>query len=258
MRYENPLYFAEQAATTDLISAGRLQLGISRGSPEAALDGQAQFGYTLEPGQNWNDVAQQRGQRIREAVDGNPVATGDPNSPWSPGGASELVTQPQSPGLLDRLWWGSGSTGSGITAGAQGYNLLSSTLLLQDDGRPFHIQQADQIKQYQNAYADSGFNTGGKSAVTRSMFALRTVQDERMFGHAGSSHDQAGQLEGGPARSGPTYVGTVEALAEMLAEDQAVVDADYVLFANPGQLGPERNREIFAGWYEVFRLLGWK
>lgn len=258
LRYENPLYFAEQAATTDLISDGRLQLGISRGSPEAALDGQAQFGYTLEPGQTWNVVAQQRGQRIREAVGGTPVATGDPTSPWSPGGASELVVQPQSPGLLNRLWWGSGSTGSGITAGHQGYNLLSSTLLLQDDGRPFHLQQADQIRQYQEAYAASGLTTGGKSAVTRSMYALRSVQDERMFGHAGSSRDQAGQLEGGPARSGPTYVGTVEALAEMLSQDQAVVEADYVLFANPAQLGPERNRAIFAGWYEVFKLLGWK
>lgn len=258
LRYENPLYFAEEAATTDLISGGRLQLGISRGSPEAALDGQAQFGYALEPGQTWNDLAQQRGQRIRQAVNGEPVATGDPNSPWSPGGATQLVVQPQSPGLINRLWWGSGSTSSGVIAGEQGYNLLSSTLLLQDDGRPFHIQQADQLKQYLEAYQASGFTTGGQTAVTRSMFALRSVQDERMFGHAGSSRDQAGQLEGGPARSGPTYVGTVEQLAEMLAADEAVSQADYVLFANPAQLGPERNREIFAGWVEVFKLLGWK
>lgn len=258
LRYENPLYFAEEAATTDLISDGRLQLGISRGSPEAAIDGQQQFGYTLAPGQTWNDVAQQRGQRIRDAIGGVPVATGDPNSPWSPGGATHLVTQPQSPGLLNRLWWGSGSTSSGIRAGQQGYNLLSSTLLLQDDGRPFHIQQADQLRQYQEAYAASGFDTGGQTAVTRSMFALRSVQDERMFGHAGSMQDQAGQLDGSPARSGPTYVGTVEQLAEMLSEDEAVVEADYVLFANPAQLGPERNREIFAGWVEVFKHLGWK
>ena len=258
LRYENPLYFAEEAATTDLISDGRLQLGISRGSPEAAIDGQKQFGYSLEPGQTWNDVAQQRGQRIREAIGGAPVATGDPNSPWSPGGASQLVTQPQSPGLLDRLWWGSGTTSSGIIAGQQGYNLLSSTLLLQDDGRPFHIQQADQLRKYHEAYATSGFETGGMTAVTRSMFALRSVQDERMFGHAGSMRDQAGQLDGSPARSGPTYVGTVEKLAEMLSQDEAVVEADYLLIANPAQLGPERNRELFAGWVEVFKVLSWK
>lgn len=258
LRYENPLYFAEEAATTDLIANGRLQLGISRGSPEAAIDGQEQFEYTLAPGQTWADLAQERGQRIRAAVGGQPVATGDPNSPWSPGGATELVTQPQAPGLVDRLWWGSGSTSSGVIAGQQGYNLLSSTLLLQDDGRPFHIQQADQLRRYREAYADSGHETGGSTAVTRSMFALRSVQDDRMFGHAGSHRDQAGQLEGGPARSGPTYVGTVEQLAETLAQDEALVEADYILFANPAQLGPERNREIFAGWMEVFKMLGWK
>src|SRR5246500_5330746 len=45
MRYENPLYMAEEAAATDLISGGRLQLGISRGSPEQVIDGWRYFGY---------------------------------------------------------------------------------------------------------------------------------------------------------------------------------------------------------------------
>src|SRR5580693_941158 len=45
MRYENPLYAAEEAAATDLISGGRLQLGVSRGSPETVLRGAESFGY---------------------------------------------------------------------------------------------------------------------------------------------------------------------------------------------------------------------
>ena len=45
MRYENPLYMAEDAAAADLIAGGRLQLGISRGSPEPALRGSEAFGY---------------------------------------------------------------------------------------------------------------------------------------------------------------------------------------------------------------------
>lgn len=155
------------------------------------------------------------------------------------------------------MWWGSGSVNSGIVAGQRSYNLLSSTLLLQDDGRPFHIQQADQLRTYHEAYVESGFTTGGQTAVTRSMFALQSVQDERMFGHAGSTQEQAGHLEGGPARSGPTNVGPVDYLAEMLSQGQAVVEAGYVFFANPAQLGPERNREIFTGWVEVFKALGW-
>lgn len=258
MRYENPLYFAEEAATTDLISDGRLQLGISRGSPEAARDGQHQFGYHLEPGQTWSGLAQERGQRIREALSGAPVAHADPDSSWTPHGVERLNIQPQSPGLIDRLWWGSGSTPSGVVAGRQGYNLLSSTLLLQDDGRPFHIQQADQIAQYLKAYQESGHTTGGQTAVTRSMFPILSSQDELMFGRGSPMRDSSGFLEGGPARSGPTYTGSPDELAQMLSEDEAVKAADWVLFANPNQLGVSMNAKLFSGWVEVFRLLGWK
>src|SRR4051812_1921846 len=46
MRYENPLYMAEDAGAADLIAGGRLQLGISRGSPEQVIEGWRHFGYT--------------------------------------------------------------------------------------------------------------------------------------------------------------------------------------------------------------------
>ena len=45
MRYENPLYMVEDAGAADLIAGGRLQLGISRGSPEQVIDGWRYFGY---------------------------------------------------------------------------------------------------------------------------------------------------------------------------------------------------------------------
>src|SRR5580698_6051140 len=54
MRYENPLYMAEDASAADLIAGRRLQLGISRGSPEPALRGSEAFGYI--PGENETDA----------------------------------------------------------------------------------------------------------------------------------------------------------------------------------------------------------
>ena len=57
MRYENPLYMAEEAAAADLISGGRMQLGISRGSPEPALRGSEAFGYVPAEGITDADMA---------------------------------------------------------------------------------------------------------------------------------------------------------------------------------------------------------
>src|SRR6202044_3719207 len=57
MRYETPLYMAEDAAAADLIAGGRLQLGISRGSPEPALNGAGAFGYRPAEGHTDPDMA---------------------------------------------------------------------------------------------------------------------------------------------------------------------------------------------------------
>src|ERR1700746_3524220 len=54
MRYENPLYMAEDASAADLIAGGRLQLGISRGSPEQVIDGWRYFGH--QPGEGAPDA----------------------------------------------------------------------------------------------------------------------------------------------------------------------------------------------------------
>src|SRR6476660_4786237 len=56
MRYENPHYMAEDAGAADIIAAGRLQLGISRGSPEQVIDGWRHFGYTPRDGETADDM----------------------------------------------------------------------------------------------------------------------------------------------------------------------------------------------------------
>ncbi|MDO5634760.1 MAG: LLM class flavin-dependent oxidoreductase [Micrococcus sp.] len=265
LRYENPLAMAEAAATTDLLSGGRLQLGISRGSPEAAKDGQAQFGYELAEGQSWSGLAWERGRRFMEGISGAGLATPDLSSGWAHS-SQPLRIEPHSPTLAQRIWWGAGTTPTAITAGTAGYNLVSSTLLLQDDGRPFHVQQADQLRRYREAYTAAGNDDGTSSlgatgpaqtAVTRSVYVIQDAEDEAYFGHERVSRESSGVLDGARAVSGPTYAGSAEEVAEKLAADEAVQEADWVLIANPNQLRTEFNAKLFRGWAEAWRLLGW-
>ena len=256
LRYENPLYLAEEAGATDLISAGRLQLGISRGSPEPAADGQAAFGYHLAEGADWGQATRDRAEAFRRAIAGAPVAHS--KGALARGSGPDLTVQPLSEGLPERIWWGAGTHATGLWAGDEGYNLLSSTLLLAEDGRPFHIQQADQVRSYREQFAAAGHTRGGMAAVTRSAFPITTAEDDSYFGLERGDRDSVGFLDGKSARSGPTFAGSIEQVAAALRADEAVQEADYVLFALPSMLGVEYNAHLFENLAAVARELGWK
>ncbi len=257
LRYENPLYLAEEAAATDLLSGGRLQLGVSRGSPEQAADGQARFGYHLGEDESWSDHARSKAELFRRAIAGEPVARSHRASQF---GVEEpdLPIRPLSPGLPERIWWGAGTHETGVWAGQQGMNLVSSTLLLAEDGRPFHVQQADQVRAFREAFARAGHEGSPKAAVTRPAFPITSDDDRRYFGRHAGSGDAVGILEGVSARSGPQFVGSVEDVARMLAADEAVAAADYVLFTMPSQLGVEYNAHWMENLLIVAQELGWK
>lgn len=256
LRYENPLYMAETAATTDLLSGGRLQLGVSRGSPEQAVDGQGQFGYHLAEGESWTDHSRTKVDRFLRAIDGEPVA--HTRVAMETDSGPDLVVQPQSPGLRERIWWGSGNTQTAVWAGTQGMNLMSSTLLLEDDGRPFHVLQADQLRAYREAFTAGGFSWPGLTSVTRPVFPITSDLDRRHFGGFGQSKDQVGFLDGSIARSGPQMMGPVEEIVQRLAADEAVQEADWVLFAMPSTLGVHYNAHWMENLVLVARELGWK
>jgi alkanesulfonate monooxygenase SsuD/methylene tetrahydromethanopterin reductase-like flavin-dependent oxidoreductase (luciferase family) len=232
MRYENPLYMAEEAAATDLISGGRLQLGVSRGSPETALEGARSFGY--EP---TAEAARQKTEIFLQAIEGAAVARTDPARTGGVSGG--LAITPQSPGLRDRIWWGAGTRATAQWAAGLGVHLQSSTLLTEDTGVPFDELQAEQIQ----LFRDASPNPEAKVSVSRSVLPI-TEEIDRIYFGTQAHDDQVGLLEGVRSRFGRTFVGDPADIARELAADKAVQDADYVLFTVPNQLGVAYNTRI--------------
>ena len=257
MRYENPLYMAEEAAATDLISGGRLELGISRGSPEPALNGSESFGYLPAEGESDADLARRHTAVFRAAIAGQGIA---PANPEMTGHRGLLPIEPHSPGLSQRIWWGSGTRATAKWTGEQGMNLMSSTLLTEDTGVPFDELQAEQIRVYRQAWADAGHPGTPRVSVSRSIIPLVSEADRRYFGLRAQAEgrDQVGRLDGGLARFGRSYVGDPDVIAKELAADAAVREADTVLVTVPNQLGVDYNAALLenivklvapdAGW----------
>jgi len=251
MRYENPLYMAEEAAITDLISNRRLQLGISRGSPETAMRGYEAFGYVPAEGSTDADEARAHTELFRAAIDGAGIVRSNPQMA-APG---ILAIAPQSPGLSERIWWGSGTRATAKWTGEQGMNLMSSTLLTEDTGVPFDELQAEQIQIFRDNWAG---DHEPRVSVSRSIIPLVSDQDRAYFGGERSSEDQVGYLDGGLARFGKSYVGEPDVIAAQLAQDAAVQAADTVLVTVPNQLGVDYNATLLenivklvapgAGW----------
>ena len=238
MRYENPLYMAEEAAAADLIAGGRLQLGLSRGSPEPALRGSESFGYVLPEGESEAAYARRKTEAFRAAITGAGIAQADPSMA---GGIGMLPIQPRSPGLDDRIWWGSGTRETARWAASQGMNLQSSTLLGEDTGVPFGELQAEQIDLYRDAWIAAGWEREPRISVSRSVLPIVTDEDRAYFGGRwnGGDRDQIGHLDGAIARFGRSYTGEPDLIAGELARDPAVQMADTVLLTVPNQLGVE-------------------
>lgn len=257
MRYENPLYMTEDAGAADLISGGRLQLGISRGSPEQVVDGFRYFGYVPEEGSDAAAMARQHTAVFLQMLDGKGFAEPNPR-PMFPNPPGLLRLEPQSPGLRDRIWWGAGSRSTAEWTAEQGMNLMSSTLLTEDTGVPFHQLQAEQIQRFRDAWQAAGHTREARVSVSRSIFPIVSDMDRAYFGHEAASQDQVGMLEGGLARFGKSYADEPERLVKALAEDEAIAAADTLLLTVPNQLGVDYNAHVIESILKhVAPELGW-
>jgi alkanesulfonate monooxygenase SsuD/methylene tetrahydromethanopterin reductase-like flavin-dependent oxidoreductase (luciferase family) len=168
-----------------------------------------------------------------------------------------LPIQPQSPGLAERIWWGSGSRETAAWAGTQGLNLMSSTLLLEDTSVPFDELQAEQIEIFRAAWDAAGHTREPRISVSRSVLPITSDLDRRLFGRD-PGRDQVGWLDGVIARFGRTYTGEPDVIAAELAADKAVAAADTVLLTVPNQLGVEYNaRMLETIARDVAPAIGW-
>jgi alkanesulfonate monooxygenase SsuD/methylene tetrahydromethanopterin reductase-like flavin-dependent oxidoreductase (luciferase family) len=258
MRYENPLYMAEDAGSADLIAGGRLQLGVSRGSPEQVVDGFRYFGYVPAEGTDHADMARDHLRVFLDVIRGDGFAQPSPR-PMFPNPPGLLPIEPQSPGLRDRIWWGAGSRATAEWTAEQGLNLMSSTLLTEDTGVPFHQLQAEQIQRFRDAWAAAGHEREPRVSVSRSIFPIVDDTDRMYFGHESGSQDQVGHLEGGLARFGKTYAGEPDQLVNDLAEDEAIAAADTLLLTVPNQLGVDYNAHVLDSVVRYLAPeLGWR
>ncbi|WP_062519488.1 LLM class flavin-dependent oxidoreductase [Demequina silvatica] len=255
MRYENPLYMAEAAATADLIAGGRLQLGVSRGSPEPAADGPATFGYPLGFGDTPALDAARRIARFREAIAGEGIAEPGPRAHIREG--ELLPLQPHSPGLSDRIWYGAGGIDSARRTGELGMHLMSSTLVLEATGEPLGVVQARQIQEFRDAWREAGHAGAPRVSVSRSIMPIVDDTSHTYFhpylerDRMGGNRDQIGEIDNTVSTFGKTYVGDLDKLERELREDQAVMESDTLLVTVPNQLGADFNHGTFRALAEL-------
>jgi alkanesulfonate monooxygenase SsuD/methylene tetrahydromethanopterin reductase-like flavin-dependent oxidoreductase (luciferase family) len=259
MRYENPHYMVEDAGAADLISGGRLQLGISRGSPEQVIDGWRYFGYGPKDGENDAEMGRRHAEEFLELLRGKGFARPNPR-PMFPNPPGLLRLEPHSEGLRERIWWGSASNATATWAAKLGMNLQTSTLKFDETGEPLHIQQAAQIRAFRAAWKVAGHTRTPRISVSRSIFALIDDRDRAYFGRGGQEEDKVGFLdETTRAIFGRSYAAEPDILIEQLRNDEAIGEADTLLLTVPNQLGVPYNSHVMeAILTTVAPALGWR
>jgi alkanesulfonate monooxygenase SsuD/methylene tetrahydromethanopterin reductase-like flavin-dependent oxidoreductase (luciferase family) len=227
--WENPLRLAEDLATVDLLSGGRLNPGISVGPP-MRYDEVKQALYPDTAGAE--DFSYDRVRRLLDFVRGKP-ATG-----FSGTEGFEVFSdrvQPQAPGLGDRLWYGGASLRSAEWAGEHAMNFLTSSVVKADgESADFAEIQLSHIRAFRERHP-----AGDAARVSQGLVVVPTdtatpEQRAKYEAYAAKRLPRTAEPQG-PARMlfSPDFVGSSAEIAERLHAHAAFREVDEVAFALP-------------------------
>ncbi|MER5753394.1 LLM class flavin-dependent oxidoreductase [Streptomyces sp. NPDC002088] len=229
--WENPLRLAEDLATVDILSGGRLNPGVSVGPP---MHYDQVKGALYPDTADAEDFGYERVERLLDCVRGKPV-TG-----FSGVEGFEVFSdrvQPHSPGLGRRLWYGGGSWRSARWAGEHGMNLLTSSVVKAegpDESRDFAEIQLSHIRAFRAAHPD-----GEDARVSQGLVVIptdsATPEQRAKYEEFAAGRTPRTAAPQGPARLmfAPDLVGTSDEIAERLHAHAAFREVDEVAFALP-------------------------
>ncbi len=232
--WENPLRLAEDWATVDVLSHGRLNPGFSTGTPMHWDD----VRHALYPDTaDVEDLGQERGARLLRFVRGEPASA----FRGAEGGEtySDRV-EPHSPGLAGRLWCGVGSVRSATWAGEQGLNLLTSSVLRATDASAdFAALQAEQIRAYRAAHPDGAAARASQGLVVIPTDTATAAQREKYEAYVAARTPRTATPQG-PAKLlfARDLIGTSEQIAEELYAHAGFREVREVVFALPFTFEP--------------------
>ncbi|MGA4506523.1 LLM class flavin-dependent oxidoreductase [Propionibacteriaceae bacterium G1746] len=248
---ENPLRLAEDLATVDVLSGGRINPGISTGAPMNYEN----FAHALYPDTaEHEDFSYRRVERLIEALRGDALSTFSGRK-----GIEEFSdrVQPHSPGLVDRVWYGAGSQNSVEFAAKAGLNFLTSSVIMGEGD--FDDVQAAQIRAFRSLHKD-----GDKARVSQGLVVIPTdsatpEQVERYRAYKAERDQRVGKTFGPKhAQFAPDLLGTSEELAEQLLARDAFRQVEEVAFALPFTLQPSDYDQIVNDIAtELAPRLGW-
>ena len=260
MRYENPLYMAEDAGAADLIAGGRLQLGISRGSPEQVIDGWRYFGYRPAEGESDADMGRRHAEVFLDLLRGEGFAQANPR-PMFPNPPGLLRLEPHLGGPARAHLVGRRLERDGGLGGQARHEPAELDAEERRDRRALP-RPAGQRRSAPTARP-------GRRPATRASRASRsaaassrwsTTATAPISATAARAEDQIGFIdENTRAIFGRSYAAEPDVLIEQLKADEAIAEADTLLLTVPNQLGVDYNAHVIeAILTHVAPALGWR